>query len=172
MILFSYILSILGWIFVVIGIVVFIKRKSKTNLMYPVNGFVFAEVFAACFSTLMFWFLKEKEQVDDALMSFFVLLGIIAILSYIHQAIQYDDTGFWMRDFLWRKKRYEYKDVQYIKRKTVKYKKPRGTEKRTTIFMEKRKIKIEQEYVNYFEFMEKMAKSYKEFHNKKIPRGN
>lgn len=33
--------------------------------------------------------------------------------------------------------------------------------------MEKRKIKIEQEYMNYFEFMELMAKSYKEIHHKK-----
>lgn len=168
MILVNYAISVVGWIFVIIGISVYFKRKSKTNLVYPVQGFIFMELFTAWFSSLMIWFLKEEESVVILFM-FFILSGIIGIVSFIHKIIEYDDTGFWVWNFFWQKKRYEYKDIQYIKRKTVTYGKYSITERRTTIFMPKRKIRIEQEYKNYFEFMELMAKVYKKVHHKKIP---
>lgn len=56
-----------------------------------------------------------------------------------------------------------------IKRKKREYGRPyHRTERIAVIYLPNKKISVNREYENYFEFMEKMAKKYKEVHGHKM----
>ena len=90
-----------------------------------------------------------------------IVLGIIGIVSWMHSIIEYDETGFIVLNIFCQKKRYEYKDIKYIKRKKKMYKNPIDTDNLVIIYLPGKKVTIEREYANYFEFMEMVTKNYK-----------
>lgn len=164
----GYVIPIVGWCFVFQGILIYFKRQSKKNIVYPLRGFWFIVIFTLFFSTLLFYFTKNGEPVEVLFIAF-IVLGIAGIASWLHGIIEYDETGFIVLNFFCQKKRYEYKDIKYLKRKKKMYKNPINTENLVIIYLPGKKVTIEREYANYFEFMEIMAKDYKKNHKKKIP---
>lgn len=168
MVALGYAFGVLGWICSLLTIFIYYKRTKKKNLVYLVKGFWFMEIFTMFFSTLVIIFIREGESVDELFLAF-IGLGIACIVSWYFGAIEYDRTGFVAFNFILQKKRYEYKDVRWIKTRTREYRHGRK-ERITTICFPKRIFWIEQEYMNYFEFMEAMEKAYKADHKKKIPR--
>ena len=173
MLLLSYVMIQLGYTFAIIGIVSFFKRKTKENIIYPLQGFLGIEVFTIFFSVMLSIFIKINVTDTKSINLFtaFVLWGVVAISNYVHSIIYYDSTGFYIYNLLCIKKRYEFADIVYLKQKTLEYKYG-GVEERVTIKMPKRKIIINRQYANYFEFMNTMASAYKKAHNCKIPKKN
>lgn len=172
MFLLSYTMIVLGFAFAIIGIVFFFKRRTKENIIYPLQGFWLVEIFTMFFSVLLSVFVKSNVADIKSINLFtaFVLLGVIAISSYLHSIIYYDSAGFYVYSLVCIKKRYEFADVVYLKWKTLKFR--YGTEERIIIKMPKRKVIINREYANYIEFLNAMAIAYKKAHNRKIPKKN
>lgn len=167
MIALSYLIIALNIVLAIIGILVYIKRTKRTDLIYSKGEFWLFECFTTLFSALHFWILQSEHEQNDALL-FITSLGCAGLIAWIHYVIQFDESGFWTVNILGQKKRYEYKDVLMIKRKKREYRKPMRTEHITTIHLPNKKVSVNREYENYFEFMEKMAKKYKEVHGHKM----
>lgn len=164
----SYLIIVLNIVLAIIEIPVYIRRIKRTDLVYSKWEFWLFECFAIFFSILLFWILQfEKQYSDIGLLA--TVIGCIGLITWLKYAIQFDESGFWIFNILGQKKRYEYQDVLMIKRKKREYSKPyHRTERIAVIHLPKKKVSVNREYENYFEFMEKMAKKYKEVHGHKM----
>ena len=158
----GYIIPIIGWGFVFWGILIYFKRQVISHIVYPLRGFWSIIIFTLFFSVVLYCFTETGEPVEVMLMFIaFIVLGITGIVSWMHSIIEYDETGFIVLNIFCQKKRYEYKDIKYIKRKKKMYKNPIDTDNLVIIYLPGRKVTIEREYANYFEFMEMVTKNYK-----------
>ena len=166
--LLSYIIILIEVLLAITGIPIYIKRIKRTDLVYSKWEFWWFECFAIFFSILHFWILQSEKQYSDVgLLT--TVIGCIGLITWLKYVIQFDESGFWVFNIFGQKKRYEYKDVLMIKRKKRKYRKPYHlTERIAVIHLPSKKVSVNREYENYFEFMEKMAKKYKEVHGHKI----
>lgn len=163
----SYLIIVLNIVLVTIGIPVYLHRIKQANLVYSKGEFWFFEIFSLFFSILHFWILQSEKQHHDVGL-LITIVACIGLITWLHYVIQFDESGFWVINLLWQKKRYEYQDVLLVKRKKLEYRRPRRTENVTIIHFPNKKIFMNRNYENYFEFMEKMAKKYKEVHGHKL----
>ena len=164
--LLSYIIILIGLLLAITGIPIYIKRIKRTDLVYSKWEFWVFECFAIFFSALHFWILQSEKQYSDVGL-LVTIIGCIGLITWIKYAIQFDESGFWIYNIFGQKKRYEYKDVLMIKRKKREYR-FYPTERVAIIHLPNKKVSVNREYENYFEFMEKMAKKYKEVHGHKM----
>lgn len=164
----SYLIIALNIVLAIIEIPVYIRRIKRTDLVYSKWGFWLFECFAIFFSILHYWTLQSEKQYSDVEL-LTTVIGCIGLITWLKYVIQFDESGFWIYNLLGQKKRYEYKNVLMIKRKKREYSKPyHRTEHIAVIHLPNKKVSVDRKCENYFEFMEKMAKKYKEVHGHKM----
>lgn len=164
----SYLIIAVNIVLIIIGIPIYIHRIKRLDLIYSKGEFWLFECIDTFFSLLHFLLLQSEHKQNDALL-LITTLGCIGLIAWIRCVIQFDVSGFWIVNILGIKKRYEYKDVLMIKRKKREYGRPyHRTERIAVIHLPNKKVSVNREYENYFEFMEKMAKKYKEVHGHKM----
>jgi hypothetical protein len=168
MAMLGYLVPVLGWISALLGAAVHVKRKAEKKLLYPAEGIWFMVGFTVFFSTLLFCFTFMQEPVEELFLAF-ILLGVVGNIASICEVIKFDETGFWTFNLLGRKKRYEYEDVLAIKKRTYHYTTGRRTRKFTTIYLSRKRIRIEESYANYSAFMARMEGTYRWVHKRRIP---
>lgn len=167
MIALSYLIIVLNIGLAIIGLPVYVRRTKRTDLVYSKWEFWLFEIFCVFFSLLHLEIIRAEQHYSDVgLLA--TIVGCIGLITWLHYVIQFDESGFWILNILWKKKRYEYKDILLVKRKKREYRKPTRTEHTTTIHLPNKKVTVNREYENYFEFMEKMAKNYKKVHGHKL----
>lgn len=168
LVILSYIIILIWILLVVTGIQIYKKRIKRTDLIYSKKEFWLVVVLNTLCTLLHFLLLQYNHVQNNALL-IINSIACVALISLIHNVIEFDESGFWTKNILGRKKRYEYKDILMIKHKKQEYTGSyRHTDYIEIIHLPGKKVHVNIVHENYSLFSSKMSKKYKEVHGHKI----
>ena len=106
MIALSYLIIVLNIGLAIIGVSVYICRTKRTDLVYSKWEFWLFEIFGVFFSLLHLGIIRSEQHYSDVSL-LATIVGCIGLISWLHYVIQFDESGFWILNILWKKISYK-----------------------------------------------------------------